>query len=252
MNEWNLLAALLAAHLLADFFFQPLSWIQDRLARHYRSTKLIYHVSVHALLSFLVLFFWQGLAGWGWQFWEPALMAALIALSHYLIDLAKSYCPRTTRYFLIDQALHLLVLVWVWLMVSNSWTQLDAFWARLADLRTWLLLLAYLLVMRPTSVLVAHLLKSFGAEASPDASPNTGHAIGVTERILILTLVLLGQYAGVGFVLAAKSIFRFGDLTRHADRKMTEYVMLGTLLSVTFTLLIGLTCLGLIDLAQAL
>ncbi|MFT5281545.1 MAG: hypothetical protein ACI94Z_000368, partial [Yoonia sp.] len=37
-----------------------------------------------------------------------------------------------------------------------------------------------------------------------------------------------------------KSVFRFGDMRRQTDRKLTEYIMLGTLLSFTFALLIGL------------
>lgn len=35
----------------------------------------------------------------------------------------------------------------------------------------------------------------------------------------------------VGFLLAAKSVFRFGDLRDDQDRKRTEYVLIGTLLS---------------------
>ena len=53
----------------------------------------------------------------------------------------------------------------------------------------------------------------------------------------------MGMYhqrlSGVGFLLAAKSVFRFGDLKEKNDHKMTEYVMIGTLLSVTITLFIG-------------
>ncbi|GAB3033898.1 DUF3307 domain-containing protein [Bowmanella dokdonensis] len=247
MHEGILLAAVLVSHLLADFFLQPISWIEDRLAYHYRSTKLLYHTSVHGLLSFATLWLWEGLLGWGWSIWQPLLLAGLIALLHYLTDLAKSYCPRTTRYFLIDQVLHLLVLVWVWLYVTNSWPLLNDLWPTLFHLNNWIILTAYLLVMRPVSVLIANLLKHWGAQASADSSPSTGHAIGVVERVLILTLILLQQYASVGFVLAAKSIFRFGDLTRQADRKMTEYVMLGTLLSVTLTLIIGLLCSALLS-----
>ncbi len=69
---------------------------------------------------------------------------------------------------------------------------------------------------------------------------SAGKIIGMVERVLILTFVLLNQFSGVGFLLAAKSVFRFGDLKEKNDHKMTEYVMLGTLLSVTITLFIGL------------
>ena len=42
--------------------------------------------------------------------------------------------------------------------------------------------------------------------------PAAGHFIGLLERVLMLSFILLGEYGGVGFLLAAKSIFRFGDL----------------------------------------
>ncbi|MFZ0597577.1 MAG: DUF3307 domain-containing protein, partial [Flavobacterium sp.] len=38
-------------------------------------------------------------------------------------------------------------------------------------------------------------------------------------------------FEAIGFLLAAKSIFRFGDLKEAKDRKLTEYVLIGTLIS---------------------
>jgi hypothetical protein len=35
-------------------------------------------------------------------------------------------------------------------------------------------------------------------------------------------------------------VFRFGDLSASKDKQLTEYVMLGTLLSVSVTLFVGL------------
>jgi hypothetical protein len=45
------------------------------------------------------------------------------------------------------------------------------------------------------------------------------------------------------FLLAAKSIFRFGDLKKVKDRKLTEYVLIGTLLSFGIAILVGLIAL---------
>jgi hypothetical protein len=50
----------------------------------------------------------------------------------------------------------------------------------------------------------------------------------------------MGHFDAIGFLLAAKSIFRFGDLKEAKDRKLTEYVLIGTLLSFGIALLIGL------------
>ena len=51
--------------------------------------------------------------------------------------------------------------------------------------------------------------------------------------------ILMGQFAGIGFLVATKTIFRFGDLTNSKDMKLTEYMMLGTLLSYAIALLVG-------------
>jgi len=56
--------------------------------------------------------------------------------------------------------------------------------------------------------------------------PNVGKLIGLAERTITLTLVLLGQFEAIGFLIAAKSILRYGEKTQQ-----TEYVLIGTLLS---------------------
>ena len=43
--------------------------------------------------------------------------------------------------------------------------------------------------------------------------------------------MLVGCMDGIGFLLAAKSVFRFGELTKPSEVKITEYVMIGTLSS---------------------
>lgn len=62
----------------------------------------------------------------------------------------------------------------------------------------------------------------------------------MAERVLVLTLVLLDQLTAIGFLLAAKSVLRFGELRGAQDRKLTEYVLMGTLLSVSTAMVLGL------------
>jgi len=81
--------------------------------------------------------------------------------------------------------------------------------------------------------------------------PFAGEWIGILERFLIIVFVLLGQFAGVGFLLAAKSVFRFGDMRREKDRQLTEYIMLGTLYSFTFAILLGILAKHVLTLAYA-
>jgi hypothetical protein len=51
----------------------------------------------------------------------------------------------------------------------------------------------------------------------------------------------------IGFLLAAKSVFRFGDLTRAKNRKLTEYILIGTLLSFLIAIATGLIVMHFLD-----
>jgi hypothetical protein len=64
-----------------------------------------------------------------------------------------------------------------------------------------------------------------------------GRTIGALERALALTLVLLGQYAAIGWIIAAKSLARFKALE---DREFAEYFLIGTLASLLLALLAGI------------
>jgi hypothetical protein len=65
--------------------------------------------------------------------------------------------------------------------------------------------------------------------------PNAGKLIGIIERFLVLTFILLNQYAAVGFLIAAKSILRF----KPDETLKTEYVLIGTMLSFGIAIAIG-------------
>jgi hypothetical protein len=239
MNETDLLLLLLFAHLLGDFYFQPLSWVKDRLQWHYKSPKLQLHVSVHMLLSLMAILIWQSGYGWSHDSLTAVMLALLIGLSHFLIDVAKSYSSNGLAAFILDQLAHVFLLLLLWSAYTDNWQ----WWPPALPEQSMLIGLAYLLVLTPASVLIGQLLRSWRPEllALPmQGLLAGGHYIGMLERALLLTFVLLDQFAAVGFLLAAKSIFRFGDLSRAQDMKLTEYVLLGTLLSISISLGIGL------------
>jgi hypothetical protein len=81
-------------------------------------------------------------------------------------------------------------------------------------------------------------------EAATEVSRSTvpppsqvGATIGILERLLIVTFMLAGADAAIGFVIAAKTIARFRLLD---DRDFAEYYLLGTLGSVSVAILTGL------------
>jgi hypothetical protein len=66
--------------------------------------------------------------------------------------------------------------------------------------------------------------------------PKGGKIIGELERSLIFLFILANQPAGIGFLLATKVLFRFGDL-KNKDLKESEYYFIGTLYSFFYGIL---------------
>lgn len=106
-----------------------------------------------------------------------------------------------------------------------------------------LLLFGFLLVINETNILLRYLLNVFrlkpiskkGTETD-EREYNTGRLIGILERIFVFIFVLLGQFAAIGFILAAKGVARFQDFK---SRTFAEYVLIGTLLSTLLAMSIG-------------
>ncbi len=57
---------------------------------------------------------------------------------------------------------------------------------------------------------------------------------------LPLSFILVNQFAAIGFLLAAKSILRFGDTKETNHRKINEYILVGTMTSFSVTIALGL------------
>lgn len=90
-----------------------------------------------------------------------------------------------------------------------------------------------------TIILCGYLIRLILRKYEVDVSglKSAGMAIGIIERILVLTFVMLNQYTAITIIFAAKSIARFNELK---DRKMSEYYLIGTLLSITVALITGI------------
>src|SRR5690606_32302350 len=92
------------------------------------------------------------------------------------------------------------------------------------------------------AILMRILMTNWVLEEDPknDSLPNAGKYIGMLERLLVFGFIVLQQWAAIGWLVTAKSVFRFSDLSRAKDRKLTEYILIGTLLSFGFAILIGI------------
>lgn len=234
----ELLLLLLSAHFIGDFYAQPNRWVECRNQNHIRSISLFKHVGVHGLLSAVVC------AVMGLTAVNTAIVIVSVTASHLLIDLWKSFQPSHLIYFLIDQLLHLLVIAIIWITVSNiTVEQINQYVNSLLSTKNLLIAISYLLVCKPASIIISLALKKHTENLSQSTQNaglvSAGAWIGYLERCLTVSFIFMGQFAGIGFLVATKTIFRFGDLTKNKDMKLTEYMMLGTLLSYAIALLVG-------------
>ncbi|MGX5914012.1 DUF3307 domain-containing protein [Aliidiomarina sp. Khilg15.8] len=231
----TLLLWLLLAHVIGDFYLQKTEWVEDRHRRHASSSGLFKHIVTHLLLTALALVaasMTTDLIGW----FGFVVVLGIIVISHFIIDVIKSYAREGVLSLLLDQAAHLAIIVALWAWLSGY------------ELPAWqsdhlILLLVYLLAARPASFVMAAFLQK-QTDALQSSQGNTGlveggRLIGYIERWLIVSFVLLDQFMGVGFLLAAKSIFRFGDLRQPHEQRLTEYMLLGTLLSFSVAMALG-------------
>lgn len=235
-----LLVTLIIGHLVSDFFLQPMSWVNDRNTHHFKAKKLYLHVLVHGVVSAVILALWE--YSYGWQQLSTVLLStAAIMLSHYLIDIAKSYSNKGVVPFLLDQIAHIAVIIALCIYITDNQSLIAYISALATNPKVLWVVCGYLIILSPSAVFIRMMLERLTANFSSEGSlPLAGQSIGMIERVLMLSFILLDQFAGLGFLLAAKSVFRFGDLSASKDKKLTEYVMLGTLLSVSVTLFVGL------------
>ena len=110
------------------------------------------------------------------------------------------------------------------------------------SLNIWIVATAYLLILKTNFCILNFFIKRWTSfdNSGRKPSPNAGKMDWlVLNAALVLTFILTGNAEGIGFLLAAKSIFPFGELNKAQEIKTTEYVLIGTLASFTVAILIG-------------
>lgn len=223
---------LILAHLLGDFILQPNSWVADKENYKLKSKFLYFHVLIHIALNLIFL--------WDLQLWW---VAVLVGVTHFIIDAAKlSFQTIKTkkRWFFIDQLLHILVIA------GASFYFGEFNFSFLQNQEFLKILMAALFLTTPASIFIKILLSSWtpapdGANSiQTESLSSAGKYIGILERLLVFTFIMVNHWEGVGFMVAAKSVFRFSDLAQAKQRKLTEYVLIGTLLSFGLAVLTGI------------
>ncbi len=238
----SIILKLVISHIFADFVLQPSSWIEKRNNNPIKSKYFYFHIGVHLLSTTLILINQIG------QYWAGIL---LIICSHYLIDLGKISLEKNSKIkklslFVLDQLLHLIVIA---IVVNIYFPYKINFGQIFSD--KYMLILVSILIASTIAPIVMRLFfdrwnkslqstpqnheESLNTESLHDA----GKYIGILERLLIIVFINMGFPEGIGYLLAAKSIFRFGDLTNSKEKKLTEYILIGTFMSFAIAIIVG-------------
>lgn len=226
-NSTVWLIRLLAAHLLTDFVLQPKKWVNSRRQKKLASIEFWWHIGLTTAVAAWFTFF----DTW----WVPVI----IFVSHGLIDWWKSYRKDSIIYFAIDQLLHLLVIGIIWILkFPEAFNTIRLLQTCMVEPKLWVVGIALIFLTNPVGIIIGKLTQSFRDKIEnhgEQSLENAGTWIGMLERLIIFFLVIISQYEAIGLLIAAKSIIRL----KEGEQKMSEYVLVGTLLSVSVAMVTG-------------
>jgi len=188
------------------------------------------HSAIAALLAYLFAGLWS-------LYWLPLA----VFVSHLVLDRWKSELGDTTRMFVLDQAGHLVVLVFVWAgAVGLPWIESGRWLAEFAaQPALWIYVLSYTAVFWPAGFFVAKFNSAASGRPADQQPGRSGLWVGRLERVLALTAVLLGRFEFAGLLLVAKALFvwREGSPNEHSENPTG--MLLGTLMSFAVAVVVG-------------
>lgn len=217
----NLMLAVLLGHALGDFYFQTNNMASNK------KTYILKHVLIYTITLTLVYFLLTKSA-------DFLLFGLLIFTSHLIIDrlnifisrrINNNYSGITT--FVIDQILHISILI-IFMFYFNRAALSDN---SVNDIILILFILSYLIM--PSSIVVDKVICMVSkSHTSNKFELDEGTVIGILERLLILAMGISGAIGGIGFLIAAKTMVRYGQFEDKGGAEFRSKYLIGTLLSV--------------------
>ena len=227
-----ILIKILLAHIIGDFIIQPKKWVLDKETKKIAAWQLYAHVLIHGILLCILL---NPL-----EYWK---IIVLIVTGHFIIDVSKIYFQKQKtkiQWFIADQLLHLILIVWVGLY----WMNAEQIFLEYLKSETFLILFTSVVFLtKPMSIIISQLIKPWSDaifDGKEQSLQNAGKYIGILERLFVFIFICTNHWEAVGFLLATKSVFRFGDLKESKEIKLTEYILIGTLLSFGMAIIVGI------------
>jgi hypothetical protein len=229
MNDTILIITkLLLAHFIGDFVLQTKTWVKQKETRKFKSFHLYIHVLIHTILP--IVFVWKK---------DFVTYALIIGVTHFIIDVMKTvfHKRKPVLWFILDQLLHLSVIF----IIGILFTAGPEYFVKCMNHLPWVYITVYLFVTTPSSIIIRNIISFWQpGEDNDNKMIVAGIWIGMIERIFVVTFIIIGYWEGVGFLLGAKSVFRFKDMKRMEGNHQSEYILLGTLLSFGFAIAGGI------------
>lgn len=225
----ELILKITLAHLLGDFVFQTNKMIADISTKKLKSKHLYIHAILHLLLLLTVTSFEK-------QYIFPVIA---LAVSHLVIDIITKIIIKdkinAINTLLLDQILHVIAIAF---FVNYFYTYKIDF-DFIFSSENYLFLVSLISITYVSAILMKKIMPILEYPFPNDGIKEAGKYIGMLERLFIFIFIITSFWEGVGFLLAAKSIFRFGDLKENKEIKLTEYILIGTLISFGLAILIA-------------
>jgi len=244
------------SHVLTDFVFQSDSIVENK---NELRLKGLFH---HWLTTFIVMIIFLI----PYELSVIVQFTLIVSIIHILVDILKTIFvrgnPEKRGLFalIIDQLIHLATIILIIPLFNFNLT--DGFLniirklsdysginlGRLPIERVIITLIVYLYIVFGGAVFMRKLFdyiyrnntetvkRTFYAATNIE-NVKTGKVIGILERTIVLTLFVTNNIASIAFVIAAKSLARFKNLS---DKDFAEYYLIGTLASVLLAMLGGL------------
>ena len=234
-----LILKLLVAHLVGDYLVQS-----DRVAAgKHQGRLLVVHIGLHAGLLVLVALS------------EPRSVRLVLGLLsilaiHAITDAWTSRIqPRDLRLLAFDQGIHLASLVLGVAIarpeqLGTAWSVLGV-WALHPE--PWIVAVGGLLAVPAGATVISRWVRPFHDSLSNESRDQrlglerAGRWIGMLERFVVYAAVLAKLEALIGFVIAVKSVLRLPEAREKWSRELAEYYLVGSLMSLSWALLAGLT-----------
>jgi len=147
-------------------------------------------------------------------------------------------------YFFADQVFHVIAIF----LITAAMFYDDVAPSLSISTSALLLIICLAFLTQPTSIIMKTIFSKWDISKyteDNESLEDAGKYIGILERSLVFIFIIVGHWEAVGFLITAKSVFRFGDLTSTKERKLTEYILIGTLISFGIAIVVSLIFLNL-------